>query len=483
MNILFINSLNDIQSRKKPVQKPEDIQLGISYISSVLRKNRHSTRLLVSGRILDKKNRSLINEFITEFQPRLICFTAIATEYPAIAKIAHYIKVHFPSIYLIIGGPHATINPGEIIVDDFDALCVGEGEYPVLELVDQLEAGKAVSGIPNLWIKHGNNVEKNPPRPFLQNLDSLPFPDRDMWIRWIENPDLRHAVLLGRGCPFQCTYCSNHVLQKAAPGQYVRFRSPENIIREIGEIIAEYPGQREIYMEVETIGLNKKWVIELCAGLEALNKKLDQPLSYGVNLRVTHNVDFEALFSALKKANFKYVNIGLESGSERVRKEILNRNYSNTDIIETVNLAKKSGLEVVLNNIIGIPGETYEDFKETIRINRICRPDHTNTFIFMPYPGTDLYRVCREKGLLKNKLDTEMERRKATLDLPGFSRKLIQKSYTWFDYYVYKDYKPLFKIMARVIRSKLQSNYLLNSMYRIITRLNFIKKFIKFLKS
>ncbi|MBN2532437.1 MAG: B12-binding domain-containing radical SAM protein [Spirochaetales bacterium] len=482
MNVLFIYSLNDVESRKKPVQKPEDIQLGISYISALLKKHHHTTKLLVVSRILDKKNRNLINNYIEEFKPGLICFTAIATEYQSAVKIARFIKTTYPHIFLIIGGPHATLKPEEVIKDTFDALCIAEGEYPVLELVHRLENAKPVSAIPNLWIKKGDMIEKNPARSFLQDIDNLPFPDRDMWLEWIENNTMRHAVLLGRGCPFQCTYCSNHGLRKAAPGTYVRFRSPENILAEIREIVHHYMSCREIYLEVETIGLNKEWAIELCSKLEAYNNELDDPISYGVNLRVTRHADFKDIFLALKKSNFKFITIGLESGSERVRHDILKRNYSNADIINTVKLARTYGLKIVLNNIIGIPGETIEDFQETVRINRICRPDHTNTFIFMPYPGTGLYETCRKMGLLKGKLDTEMERRKATLDLPGFSRKQIQKSFIWFEYYIYRGYKPLYKILARVIRSKLQSRYSLNTLYRVLSRSGIMKKLIKRLR-
>jgi radical SAM superfamily enzyme YgiQ (UPF0313 family) len=153
MNVLFIYSLNDVESRKKTVQKPEDIQLGISYISAVLRKHHHTTKLLVLSRVLDKKNKKLIRRYMEEFRPGVVCFTAIATEYPTAASIARYIKTHYPDKYLIIGGPHATLNPGEVIKDDFDALCTGEGEYPVLELVRRLDEGKPVSAVPNLWIK------------------------------------------------------------------------------------------------------------------------------------------------------------------------------------------------------------------------------------------------------------------------------------------------------------------------------------------
>ncbi|MCJ7653279.1 MAG: hypothetical protein MUO75_06225, partial [Actinobacteria bacterium] len=122
--------------------------------------------------------------------------------------------------------PHASLNPDDCLKSSFDAVCIGEGEYPTLELVEHLERGLSPTGIPNLYLKRGENIERNPTRPFLRDLEGLPFPDRDMWVPWVANPLSRPSVLVGRGCPFQCTYCCNHALGRLAEGRYVRLRSP-----------------------------------------------------------------------------------------------------------------------------------------------------------------------------------------------------------------------------------------------------------------
>ncbi len=476
MNVLFVFSLNDIQSPRKPLRSPEQIQLGISYISSFLKKHGHHTRLIVLSSILGEKNQDIINEYFGKFQPKLVCFTAVATEYRFMADVAKYIKSRHPDVYLLIGGPHASLNPQEALLDDFDAVCIGEGEDATLELVSQLEQGMTPSAIPNLWIKHGSEIEKNPTRPFLQDLDRLPFPDREMWQAWIgDNPGARHQILLGRGCPFQCTYCSNHALKKLASGTYVRFRSPDNILEELEEFVARFPTEKDIFLQIETIGINQEWAMALCSRLEQFNATLSQPLSFSASIRITPNADLESLFAALERSNLKFIHIGLESGSERVRREILKRHYSNQDVINAVKLARKYGLKIGFFNMIGLPGETVADFEETVKMNRICLPDWHFTYIFFPYPGTDLYSLCQEQGLLQEPLDTEMERSKAVLDLPGFPKKQIQKSYVWFDYYVYKGRKPIYKILARVLVSKFRSSYHLNYFYRRLTRLFFFK--------
>jgi len=480
LNILFIYSLQDAQSPAKPLDVQEQIHFGISYISSFLKIHGHTTKLFVLTR---ETKYSVIDEYFKKYRPKLICFTAVTTEYPLIADIAKYIKNSYPDIFLLVGGPHASLNPEVLISDHFDSLCIGEGEKPTLELVQQIEKGVFPTSIPNLWIKRGMQIEKNSPRPFLQDINNLPFPDREMWQEWIENESSRCSILLGRGCPFQCTYCCNHAFKKISDGPYVRVRSPDNILAEINEIADKFPKQKEIYLEIETFYIKKDWTIELCSKLENLNTKIKPPLSFGVNLRITPNTNFEGLFTALKKSNFRFINIGVESGSKRIRSEILKRYYSNDDIIKTVSVARKYGLKVCFYNLIGIPGETIDDFKETVKINRICQPDWTYNYIFFPYPGTDLYSICKEQKLLENPLDTKMERIIATLNLPGFSKKQIQKSFIWFNYNVYKGYKPLYKLLIGTIFQKVLLTYHLNKVYRGLMHVAFLKWLKNKLKS
>jgi len=180
---------------------------------------------------------------------------------------------------------------------------------------------------------------------------------------------------------------------------------------------------------------------------------------------------------------FYRLNIGVESGSERVRKLILNRTYSNNDIINVVSAARKFGLQVAFFNMIGIPGETKADFEETVKLNRICLPDWHMTGIFFPYPGTEIYQTAKSLGLLDKKIDSNLERNKALFDLPGFNKKQIQKSYELFDYYVYKGYKPLYKILIRVIMNMMRSNRYFIYLYRNLTRITIFKKLKHILKS
>lgn len=472
MKVLFVYSLDDIQSVQTPMRSWGSIQFGISYISSLLKTKGHETKLLVLGSTQWKDSISMVRATIKEFDPRLVCFTAVYSQYAFIERITGFVKANWPDKYLIVGGVHATLRPDEVISGPFDALCVGEGEYPVLELCRQLEDNHEPRGIANLWLKSsGGSVEKNKTRDFLQGLDALPFPDRDMWRPWLkEKLDDELSVLLGRGCPYDCTYCSNHVLREVAGGKYVRTRSPENILQEVAFLYDNYPNRR-MYFEIESIAINKDWMIELCDRLAALNSTVDHGLSFGSNFRITNQSVDENLFAAFEKANFYKINIGLESGSERLRRIVLKRNYLNDDFMNTVSLARKHGIKIYIFNMIGLPGESLNDHMETVMLNRRCQPDGHYTGIFYPYPGTELYDICIQQGLIQGAPDSRKERMEPVIGLPGFSKAQIRKAYIWFDYNVYRGYRPLWKILIKVAMVKIRSNPSANLIFRKITKL------------
>lgn len=462
MKVLFVHCEEDHFSVRRPIEGFERMHFGISYISAVLKRAGHETRLLVPT----LESGTAPDEFIREYDPGLICFTSVFSVFGYLTGLAARIKKNHPEMFLLAGGPHASLNPVACLGGPFDAVCVGEGEYPTLELVEQLDEGKRPSGIPNLYISNEGKVERNTPRPFNENLEDLPFPDREMWLPWIANPYSRPSILAGRGCPFRCTYCCNHALAGLAEGRYVRLRDPGDICREVRRCREDYPYVGEIYLEVETLGSSRRWAIELCGRLERLNTELEAPVMYGSNLRITPGAEYDDLFEAFRRANFRFINIGIESGSERIRREVLNRDYSNEDILRTVQAAREHGLEVGTYNLIGLPGETRREFRETVKINRACQPDWFLMSVFFPYPGTELYETCREMGLMNGRLDHRLERRRPVLDLPGFRRSQIRRRYAWSPLLIYGGHRDRSEIMWLVTMCKVFSNPTLLNHYR-----------------
>lgn len=483
MNIGCIYSVEDYVTIEKPLPGPAGIPFGISSIATILKNAGHIVELLVFTPITPVTK--VIEDFIRRFEPEMFCLTAVSTQFPLICKIAETVKEIDPSIYTVLGGHHASLNPEQAIKNHaFDAICIGEGEKAVVELTTQLENRKDPSNIPNLWIKHAGSedIEKNLREPFIEDLDSLPYIDRDMWEPWIANSKDMPSILLGRGCPFRCAYCSNHAMAKISPGKYVRFRSPENVINEINCITEKNPSLESIYLEIETFGAILEYTFNMCKKLEEFNATRQKPISFGVNLAVTRNiVNNTGLLEAFNRANITFVNIGLESGSERIRTEILRRpRYTNKDIVEFCNLAQKYSVKVNMYILIGLPGETLADFKETIKCVRECKPQSLFLSIYHPYPGTDLYEMAVKMGVLnEEKIQAQAERRKSYLDLPGFSRFQIKKEYILFYYNVYKGKWPVWKIAAHSARLAISAYPGINSFYRYLISRSRIFAYLK----
>ena len=331
-------------------------------------------------------------------------------------------------------------------------------------------------------------VEKNDPAPFFSDLDSLPFIDRELWRPWIQEPERDPSVLVGRGCPFRCSYCSNHILGKLARGSYVRFRSHNNIIKEIEQITRD-PRVTNVYLEVETVGVNIEYALQLSEALSRFNEGRDTPIRFKINLAVTHKLVREIdllnrLFAAFKRANIVAINIGLESGSEKIRNEVLRRpRYSNKDIITFCACAKEYGIRITMFVMIGLPGESVADFQETYQVVRACEPYNIWLSIYYPYPGTDLYNFAKDKKLFSEKeLSNALERRRSYLALPDFPKWRIMSEYILFKFKVFKGRQSLKQRISYAIRAAMEMNTRLDNLYLYLSRHTkigqaFIKKF------
>ena len=458
---------------------------GIGYISAVLKNWHHKTFLIHLRNEISEK---VILKMVRQTRPDLIAFSSTTPQHPYVELYANFIKKVL-DVPIICGGIHTTLCPNEVFsCKDIDIICIGEGEYPMLDLANYLEIGKNINEIPNLWIKAGNKQIKNPIRPLISNLDELPFPDRDLFnyrcvIR--KNKGIS-SFLAGRGCPFDCTYCCNHAIKRIYKGMgpYVRIRSVENVLDEIGFVTQKYKSLvKRLRFDDDTFTIFPKWIKKFC---EKYPKEFDYPFSCNVRATTIN----KKILLMLKKAGCQMIVMGIESGNEYFRKNILKRFETNNQIIRVAKVAHEIGLEVGTFNMIGFPFETKSMIEETLQLNRLIKPEYIQCTIFYPYPNTELWRICRRNNLLTDRHKRSYFEEGTTLNLPKLSNEDIRNYYIKFKelaensflriHYpvIWRIYKILRTFLGSKITSelydKLSVDPLLNSLFHLAIKLSHI---------
>lgn len=388
----------------------------------------HPELLVLPGKV-DKR---LIKRAIRHHQPKLICLTSVSMEHAVIEETAAYLKHLCPEAFFLVGGPHVTLNPNEVMGSSFDAVCLGEGEYPTLDIATQIRDGKRPSRVDGVLFASEHNQGNLSRGQFIRDLDQLPLPNREMWDTWCVFPKRIHTILVSRGCPYKCSYCCNHILRKVSHGEYVRYRSPECVVHELESVLRHDPKTTFIYFESECFNADIFFALSLSDKLRRFQAQHDVRIRFGANIKVIPGQDYDQLFYHLSEAGFLLANVGLESGNDRLRRQILRRAYTNRDVKNVVNAAKAHGLFVRLYAMIGIPGETVADFQDTISCVKELQPDVVDLSYFYPYPGTDAYRMCVEQGLLGKLESPKAERRRPAYSLPGFTLKEMRREYRSF---------------------------------------------------
>jgi len=425
MKILFVYTDIDVKGGAR------SYHFGIGVLSSVLKKAGHVTELHY---MFDKWDPDGFSAHVARFKPDILAYTSDSSQARYAVKLIKQMKGE--SIFQIAGGTHASLYPRFLKeTDGLDAICVGEGEKPILDMVTALEKKEDHSGIVGLWVKtKDGSIKQNPQSQFAHDLDAIPFGDREMfnYQQVVESDYDRATIMLSRGCPYKCNYCGSPAMGGLQEGKYVRFRSVENGIAEIKEIVSRYK-IKSIFFADDVFTIDRKFVKEFC---EAYKREVGLP--FEVTTRV-ESANYDT-FKNLANAGCTRVAMGVESGSEELRRKSLNRKMTNKKIIQAFADAKKAGLKTKSYNIVGFPYETRKMHEETIKLNRDLNPDSLVCYIFNPYPGTALFDISIEEGFLSPDFldDDFISRTDTPLNMPLFSRREILECYRSFAYNVYK---------------------------------------------
>lgn len=370
-------------------------QQGIGSIAAVLKQAGHGVELL----IVSAMDTTSVDETIRRFQPGLIAMSLTSGFFPVGAAVARHVAATH-RLPVLLGGIHPTLCPEESVsAEGVTAICVGEGEYPTLEFCEALEKGRDPTGIANLWFKRGDQIIRNPIRPLIQDLDSLPFPDRDIFPFSQMLNTFSEAEFMGsRGCPFPCTYCANHALQELYQGKgaYVRYRSVGNLLAEVDRVIRKYPGVGLLGFHDDTFTLNARWFNEFT---ETYPTRFRLPFWCNATAPSIN----EDVAARLKRAGCYEVRIGVESGNDDIRTRILAKKVSREQIVRAFRILKDAGITRFAFNMVGLPFETPATVEDTIALNHEIRPDSVFCSVFFPYPGTQSRKLCLEKGWVTDK--------------------------------------------------------------------------------
>jgi radical SAM superfamily enzyme YgiQ (UPF0313 family) len=365
---------------------------GLGYISAYLKKY---TKYSVYVIFIYKLSSDVINK-IKGIYPDLVGIYLTTPQYILARKLVESIRCL--NIPVVLGGPHPSVSPEDSInIDGVWGVCIGEGEQTMLEIAEVIEGKRDVKEVKNLWYKHNNTIVRNTVGRIIEDLDCLPFPDRSILpyhrISSVYSTNIMGVEFLtSRGCPYTCTYCINHTLSMLCNGKnYFRRRSVDNVIEEIKQFVSTYKYDGLIGFQDDTFTLNIIWIEDF-----AEKYKRHVGLPFWCNVRV--DTLTEDMIRILKSAGCSRVHIGIETGNEWIRNNILKKEFSNDEILQKVYLLHKYKIKVVVFFMLGIPFEQEKDIHASISLCRQIKPVWILYSMFYPFPGTALYTMCVEYG-------------------------------------------------------------------------------------
>jgi anaerobic magnesium-protoporphyrin IX monomethyl ester cyclase len=385
--------------------------LGLGYLASVLEQNGHEVSI-EDCQCLEVGHHQLIRKLAKD-SPDVVGVSATTPTFASSILAATMVRKQLPDTVILIGGPQVSALPeATMSYDCFDVGVWGEGEYTLLELVAHIqnEGFKHLDRVKGLVFKHDGSIVQTERRPFIGNLDELPFPARHLLpplhkyhpvpagYRRLPNA----TIMTSRGCAgSQCAFCD-----RSATGFTVRFRSVKNVFDEIEELIEEH-GAKDLKFYDDTFTLSSQRVLQICH--EFKKRRIEIPWCC---LGRANTLNKEML-RAMKEAGCWAIECGLESMEDRVLRS-LNKVTTVEQNLRAVKLCHEVGISVRANFIVGTPSDTLEAMEKSLTEAIKLNMDFAHFHKFTPYPGSELYKTLTSQGY---KFD--ITRWESQLDLKG----------------------------------------------------------------
>ena len=339
-----------------------------------------------------------VREAIRDAAPGVVGISAKTQNFTSATVVAQIAKEINPDIQVVLGGPHATMSSEHALntCPHIDVVATGEGEMTLVELLEAYEAGTPLENVAGLWLRGEGRNRRTGIRPYIEDLDTLPVPidyaaevlrDYDKYPK-----DAFRHMFSARGCPYACTFCES----KAIWTQKTRWRSPRHVIEEIKKLRAL--GIEHVLFDDDTFGIKASYIQELCGLMleETPGLKWDCEMTVGITKEKTVEI--------MQRAGCISVFIGIESGNDEMLKKI-KKSQTVDKALTAVDVYNKYGIEVNTFFMIGFPEETEETLADTVEAIRRINAYNVILSVFTPYPGSQMFEVCRKLGLVDDSFD------------------------------------------------------------------------------
>lgn len=397
VKIAFINPSQNFENIYGRLSEEASIlpPLGLCYLASALRNIGQSKVKIIDAQALGISNKKAAT-LALRWGAELIGITATTDTIFLASEIADFLKSKSKNIKIIIGGPHISAVPKKTLkmFPSFDVGVIGEGEETMKELVLTLEAGKNLRKVKGIIYKSGDKIILNPPREFIQNLDSLPFPAWDLLLPLTKSykPTVVNykslpstSLVTSRGCPGKCAFCDTRVF-----GCRYRVHSAKYVLDTIRYLKKNY-GIRDICFYDDVFPIFKERLKEICEGLRDKNMRI----SWSCQARV-NSVDFKTM-KMMKEAGCWKISFGIESGLNDILK-LMNKNITIEQAKRSIREAKRAGLEVQGYFILGFFGENKRTLQKTKKFIMDSDLDVILLSYFLPFPGSPAYPYLDKFG-------------------------------------------------------------------------------------
>lgn len=377
---------------------------------------------------------------ILRFEPDLIAFTVIENNYGT-AKRMFEIAKEVRDVPIVVGGLFPTVAPEFFVSDkNVDLICIGEGEYAFKKVVESIDNINNCSSIPNIINKLIN--QKTPSS--YHRYYNWDLNDTQDWSLFDERHLLKPFMgkvwrtgyfEMSRGCPFNCSYCTNELQQEVfkSLGRYHRDKPMAKVIDEIAHFAKKYSLELVFFNDENYLMMSEERFNEFC---DRYGKHVDLPFYIMTRADTLLNTDRVA---KLKEIGCATIGIGIESGNEEIRRYLLNKKISNSIYERAFKNCHKYGIRTTANIIIGLPFETEQNIMESAELCRKFEVRSLSLAIFAPYYGSKLRSVCIGNGFMQDRYYDEISMvNKSVLDMPQISKEKLDKLYVKFSEFVYK---------------------------------------------